>query len=131
MQPCLRDDDFVIYGGAGAKPYYARARGIDVYGLVSERVAHEVPRSRPRPGHNKWAPDSLLREHRPSFLFQCYSIHGDPGRPQWNCRPASWRRYGYLPVTLYIPGMRERGEYYSFLMEETRAGSFECKGRVK
>ncbi len=128
MQPCLRDTDFAIYGGAGAKPYYARARGIDVFGLVSERVAHEVPRSRPRPGHNKWAPDRLLLEHAPTFIFSCYSIHRDPRRPQWNCRPESWRRHGYDPVPLHVPGLREKGEYYSFLVARERG--FTCAGVV-
>ena len=129
MRPCLRADDFVIYGGAGAKPYYARAPGIDVFGLVSERVAHEVPRSRPRPGHNKWAPDQLLLEHRPTFIFSCYSIHRDPRRPQWNCQPSSWRRRGYEPVTIHVPGLREKGEYYSFLVASDRG--FTCDGLVR
>ena len=129
MHPCLRKDDFVIYGGAGAKPYYARAPGIDVFGLVSERVAHEVPRSRPRPGHNKWAPDRLLLDYAPTFIFSCYSIHRDPRRPEWNCRPETWRRYGYEPATLHIPGLAERGEYYSFLVKRERA--FACAGLVR
>lgn len=131
MRPCFREDDFVIYGGAGAKPYYAEARGIDVFGLVSERVAHEVPRTRPRAGHNKWAPDSLLAELEPTFVFSCYSIHRQPDEPSWNCRPASWRRRGYEPVTLHIPGLLERGEYYSFMVHKDRLTSFECPGRVK
>jgi arabinofuranosyltransferase len=129
MHPCLRSDDFAIYGGAGAKPYYAGAPGIDVFGLVSERVAHEVPRSRPRPGHNKWAPDGLLLEHAPTFIFSCYSLHRDPRRPQWNCRPETWRRHGYEPVTLHIPGLREKGEYYSFLVKVERG--FTCAGMVR
>ena len=129
MRPCLRGDDFVIYGGAGAKPYYARAPGIDVFGLVSERVAHEVPRSRPRPGHNKWAPDALLLEHDPTFIFSCYSIHRDPRRPEWNCRPESWRAHGYDPVTLHVPGLLEKGEYYSFLVKRERG--FACPGLVR
>jgi len=131
MAPCFSDDDFAIYGGAGAKPYYAGARGVDVFGLVSERVAHEVPRTRPRPGHNKWAPDSLLRELQPTFVFHCYSIHADPERPRWNCRPASWRRHGFVPVTLHIPGLLQQGTYYSFLVAEERARTFDCPGRVK
>ena len=128
MRPCMRPDDFVIYGGAGAKPYYAGAAGIDVFGLVSERVAHEVPRSRPRAGHNKWAPDALLLEHSPTFVFSCYSIHRDPRRPQWNCRPEPWRRHGFEPVTMHVPGLLEKGEYYSFLVRRDRA--FTCPGII-
>jgi arabinofuranosyltransferase len=129
MRPCMRPDDFVIYGGAGAKPYYLETRGIDVFGLVSERVAHEVPRSRPRAGHNKWAPDRLLLEHEPTFNFSCYSIHANPRKPRWNCQPASWRRHGFEPVTLHVPGLLEQGEYYSFLVRTDRA--FTCPGLVR
>jgi hypothetical protein len=42
LAPCVRPDDYAIFGGVGALPYYARLRGIDVFGLVSSRVAHEV-----------------------------------------------------------------------------------------
>ena len=130
MQPCFRDDDFVIYGGAGAKPYYAGARGIDVFGLVSERIAHEVPRSRPRAGHNKWAPDSLLLEHEPTFIFSCYAIHADPKQPGWNCSPASLERKGYARMTLRIPGIWYGGGYYSFMIRKDRRDGFDCPGRI-
>lgn len=131
MHSCFRDDDFVIYGGAGAKPYFGGARGIDVYGLVSERVAHEVPRSNPRAGHNKWAPDALLLEHEPTFIFSCYSIHTKPDNPRWNCGPLPFTRHGYAPVTLEIPGLRQGGPYYSFLVAKDRLATFDCPGRVK
>ena len=133
MQPCMRDDDFVIYGGAGAKPYYLETRGIDVFGLVSERIAHEVPRTNPRAGHNKWAPDKLLLEHEPSFVFSCYTLHRGPKPPSKSrlgaCSLPSWRRRGYRPVTLHIPGLLERGEYYTFLVSDKR--DFDCKGLVE
>ncbi len=128
MAPCFRPGDFVIYGGAGAKPYRAGAPGIDVFGLVSERVAHEVPRTRPRAGHNKWAPDSLLLEHSPTFIFSCYSIPRDPRRPQWNCGPGPWRRRGFVPVTMHVPGLLQGGEYYSFLVRADR--EFTCPGVI-
>lgn len=129
MQPCMRDDDFSILGGAGAKPYYGRMRGIDVFGLVSARVAHEVPPTQPRPGHNKWAPDKMLLEMEPTFVFSCYSLHRDPSRPQFNCNPAFWERNGYERATLYIPGLQERGEYYTFMVRKDRA--FECPGLIR
>jgi arabinofuranosyltransferase len=129
MRPCFREDDFAIFGGAGAKPYYARVRGIDVYGLVSERIGHDEPRKNPRPGHNKWGSDRLLLEHDPTFVFSCYSIHSDPKRPRWNCPPGPWQARGYQPVTLRIEGLLEKGEYYTFLVKRDRA--FDCAGRVK
>jgi len=128
MQPCFRDDDFAIFGGAGAKPYYAEVRGIDVYGLVSERIGHEEPRTNPRPGHNKWGRDRLLLDHQPTFIFSCYSIHPDPKRPRWNCSPAPWLRRGFEAVTLHIPGLVQQGEYYTFLARKDR--HFECAGKV-
>jgi len=129
MKPCMRPDDFAIFGGAGAKPYAGRMRGIDVFGLVSERVAHEVPPTRARPGHNKWAPDTLLAELEPTFVFSCYDIHRQPDAPRFNCDPRFWLQRGYQRVTLQIPGLVERGEYYSFFARRERA--FSCAGQVE
>lgn len=129
MAPCFLPDDFSIVGGAGAQPYFGRMRGIDVFGLVSDKIAHLVPRTRPRAGHNKWGPDELLATYDPDFVFSCYSIHADPKRPQLNCNPAFWLRRGFEQVTLHIPGLRERGEYYTFLAKTER--QFQCAGRVE
>jgi hypothetical protein len=130
LSTCMRADDFSILGGAGAQPYYGRMRGVDVFGLVSEEIAHEVPATRPRAGHNKWAPDAfLLGRYDPTFVFHCYSIHPDPRRPQWNCDPGFWRRNGYDQVTLHIPGLRQQGAYYSFWKKRERV--FDCPGVVE
>ena len=128
MRPCFQEGDFAIFGGAGAKPYYAEVRGIDVYGLVSEEIGHREPRRNPRPGHNKWGSDELLLEYQPTFIFSCYSIHADPKRPRWNCGPGPWIRRGYQPVTLHIPGLVQKGEYYTFLVRRDR--HFECAGKL-
>ncbi len=128
MRDCFKDDDFSIFGGVGAKPYFARTAGIDVFGLVSKRIAHEVPRTRARAGHNKWGPDLLLADYDPDLVFSCYSLHRDPKRPRWNCNPGFWTRRGYEKVTLHIPGLRERGEYYTFLAKQER--HFDCPGRL-
>src|SRR5262249_54634320 len=53
MAGCFRPDDFSIVGGAGAQPYQARMRGVDVFGLVSSTIAHDEPRLRARAGHTK------------------------------------------------------------------------------
>lgn len=128
MAPCFRADDFSIVGGAGAQPYYGRMRAIDVFGLVSDRVAHEEPRIRPRAGHTKFASDRLLAEYDPTFVFSCYRIHGaaDP-QPRLPCA-GFWLARGYEQVTLKIPGMRQAGEYYTFLAKKAR--DFQCPGRV-
>jgi arabinofuranosyltransferase len=126
MQSCFREGDFSILGGVGAKPYFARTEGIDVFGLVSWDIAHCQPRNNPRAGHNKWGSHPLLakqprrgphscappRAHGrgydwskvdggpPEFWFSCYSIHSDPKRPGRLCSPHSAR--DYEKVTLHI-----------------------------
>lgn len=129
MRACFAPDDFSIVGGAGAQPYQGRMRAIDVFGLVSERIAHEVPPTNPRAGHNKWGPDPLLLEHEPDFVFSCYSIHERPENARFNCNPAFWQRNGYERVTLHIPGLRQQGQYYSFWKRRERA--FSCPGLVE
>ena len=128
MQPCFAPDDFSIVGGAGAQPYFGRMRAIDVFGLVSERVAHEEPRSNPRAGHTKWASDALLLQYDPTFVFSCYGISGSAKAPPLYCA-GSWLARGYEQLTMHIPGMRERGEYYTFLAKKSR--QFQCPGLTR
>jgi hypothetical protein len=128
MRSCFREDDFSIVGGAGAQPYEARMRGIDVFGLVSSRVAHEEPRIRARAGHTKFASDRLLSSLDPTFVFSCYEIHRSPDLPRLDCA-GPWLARGYEKVTMHVPGLRERGEYYTFLAKKSRA--FTCPGRVR
>jgi len=128
MAPCFRDDDFSIVGGAGAQPYYGRMRGIDVFGLVSERIAHEEPRIRARAGHTKWASNALLASYDPDFVFSCYQIHARPEAPRLPCA-GFWLARGYEQVTMHVPGMRQQGEYYTFLAKKAR--ELQCPGRVR
>jgi len=128
MASCFSPDDFSIVGGAGAQPYFGNMRAIDVFGLVSARVAHEEPRIRARAGHTKFATDALLAQYDPTFVFSCYSIHTDPNRPSLNCNPSFWLARGYEQVTLKIPGLKQSGEYYTFLAKKAR--NFQCPGRV-
>jgi arabinofuranosyltransferase len=127
MAGCFRSDDFSIVGGAGAQPYFARMRGVDVFGLVSETIAHDEPRIRARAGHTKFGSDRVLAAYDPTFVFSCYQIHREPAQPALPCA-AFWLARGFEPVTMHIPGMREQGEYYTFLARKTR--NFECPGRV-
>ena len=127
MDGCFRPDDFSIVGGAGAQPYFARMRGIDVFGLVSSTIAHDEPRIRARAGHTKFGSDRVLAAYDPTFVFSCYQIHRRPEQPTLPCA-GFWLARGFEPVTMHIPGMREQGEYYTFLAKKSRA--FECPGRV-
>jgi hypothetical protein len=129
MAGCFRDDDFSIVGGAGAQPYYGRMRGIDVFGLVSERIAHDEPRIRARAGHTKFGSDSLLAEYDPTFVFSCYAIHPTPDPPALGCNTGFWLAKGYEPVTIHVPGLQQSGEYYTFLAKKAR--DLRCPGRVR
>ncbi len=129
MQPCFQEEDFAIYGGAGAKPFYAQLAGIDVFGLVSDRIAHGVAPSYPRPGHNKWGPPQMLETYDPTFLFHCYSLHREPNLRRPLCREQKyWLQRGYERTTIHIPGLKQLGEYYTFLVKKER--NFACKGVV-
>jgi len=128
MESCFLPDDFSIVGGAGAQPYFGRMRGIDVFGLVSDRIAHEEPRIRARAGHTKFGSDKLLAEYDPTFVFSCYAIHATETPPPLPCNVAFWTQRGYEPITMKIPGMRQAGEYYTFLAKKAR--NFQCPGRV-
>jgi hypothetical protein len=126
---CFRPDDFSIVGGAGAQPYFGHMRGIDVFGLVSDRIAHEEPRRNPRAGHTKIASDQLLAEYDPTFVFNCYSLDATPQPREWQCsNPGFWLARGYEQVTMKVPELQQKGQYYTFLAKKARA--FQCPGRV-
>lgn len=127
MQGCFRPDDFSIVGGAGAQPYFARMRGVDVFGLVSDTIAHDEPRIRARAGHTKFGSDRVLAAYDPTFVFSCYQLHRRPEQPALPCA-GFWLARGFEPVTMHVPGLREQGEYYTFLAKKSR--DFQCPGRV-
>ena len=128
MASCLGPDDFSIVGGAGAQPYYGRMRGIDVFGLVSDRIAHDEPRVRARAGHTKFGSDPLLASYDPTLVFSCYQIRAAPDAPPMPCA-GFWLARGFEPVTLRVAGLRQQGEYYTFLARKDRR--FACPGRVR
>ena len=79
MAGCFVPDDFSIVGGAGAQPYYGRMRGVDVFGLVSEAIAHDEPRIRARAGHTKFGSDRVLATYDPTLRVQ---LLPDPPPPR-------------------------------------------------
>jgi hypothetical protein len=129
MEPCFHDDDFSVVGGAGAQPYYGRMRAIDVFGLVSDRVAHQSPRTRPRAGHTKFASDDIVLSYDPTFVFSCYSLDVTLPARRFNCSPQAWLSRGYEQVTMDVPDMQQSGHYYTFFAKKAR--HFECPGRVR
>jgi len=136
MESCFRDGDFSIVGGAGAQPYFGRMQAIDIFGLVSEKVAHEDRRVSARPGHDKWASDEVLLSYDPTFIFYCYDLTAKPEQAHLGqCSEQAWIARGYERVTMHIPGLhtladpRQPAEYYTFLAKKAR--KFECNGRVR
>ncbi|HVV86551.1 MAG TPA: hypothetical protein VHE35_26015 [Kofleriaceae bacterium] len=127
LAACVKPDDFAIYGGVGALPWTAHLDGVDVFGLVSDKVGHRVARTRDRPGHNKWAPDALLEEYRPTIILHCYDLRGVPEpSPLGHCDHGYWESRGFERLVLHVPGLKERGEYLTFLARKDRA--LECPG---
>lgn len=121
LAPHVRPDDYAILGGAGVLPYYARLRGVDIFGLVSEDIAHNEPPTVPRPGHQKWGRADRVLKLAPTLLLHCYDLHRDPNRYTLCGEAGYFQSRGYEPVTLYIPGLLERGEYFTFLKRKDRA----------
>jgi hypothetical protein len=120
LAPHMHDDDFSIVGGVGVQPYWARMRAIDVFGLVSEDIAHNEPPTNPRPGHQKWATAQRLLGYHPTFIFHCYDLHTDPDKYHLCPDAPTFLASGYEPVTMYVQGLKERGEYYTFLKRKDR-----------
>ena len=95
-------------------------------GLRADR-ARRAARSARAPATPSSAPIALLAAYDPTFVFSCYQIHREPAQPALPCA-AFWLARGFEPVTMHIPGMREQGEYYTFLAKKAR--HFQCPGRV-
>lgn len=119
MQTCFKDDDFAIAGGAGAQVYYGDFKAIDVFGLVSEDIAHNVAPTIPRAGHNKHAPYDMLLKYKPTFLFFCSNIHHEQHQDAVACHEGWWRAHGYQKVTIRVPGL-QHGNFYSFMKHKDR-----------
>jgi arabinofuranosyltransferase len=127
LAPLVRPDELSWVGGAGVQPYFGRMRSYDVFGLVSRQVAHEVPPTRPRPGHQKWAPPALVLATNPTFVFHCYALHRAADQYQLCGDAGAFLARGYETCTIHVPGLREMGEYYTFLKKKDR--EFPCLPR--
>ena len=89
-----------------------------------------MPRGRDRAGHNKWGPDPLLADYKPTIVMHCYDIRREPGlAPLNHCNAGYWLSQGFEKVVLQVPGLLEKGEYYTFLVKKDR--NMQCPGLAR
>src|SRR5262249_17858476 len=60
--------DTMAAGAAGAMPYHAGIPNLDLFGLCDEYVAHHGDKIGSRPGHQRFAPMSYIKQRAPTFL---------------------------------------------------------------
>ena len=115
-------DDYAVVGGAGAQVYYSNMRSLDCYGLSDEHIAHDVPASSHRPGHQKYAPLEYQLKNHPTIITSNYYDIGPapmerPDAPEWRAR-------GYHYVSVRVPGLSS--PWYTFLKRmDRRVGPLE------
>jgi hypothetical protein len=61
--------DSMVTGAAGAMPFYAGLKNLDVLGLCDEWVAHNGTIIGSRPGHQREAPQSYILSKRATFMM--------------------------------------------------------------
>jgi len=113
-----RPDDYAAVGGAGAQVYYSRMRSLDCYGLSDEYVAHKVPASQSRPGHQKYAPDEYIVSRHPTIITS-HNYHLGNSPSYVGPDSGYWMQRGYHYVTVPIAGLSS--PYYSFLLRNDRS----------
>jgi arabinofuranosyltransferase len=109
-------DDYANVGGAGAQVYYSGIRSLDCFGLSDAYIAHQVPATSARPGHQKYAPlDYELSKHPTIITSHYYNIGPAP-----HVGPDAdfWRTRGYHYVSVQVPGLSS--PWYSFLLRNDR-----------
>jgi hypothetical protein len=116
-----RPDDFAAVGGAGAQVYYSEIPSLDCFGLSDAYIAHRVPASNNRPGHQKYAPLEYQLARRPTIITSnYYRIAEAPFVPSPG-EAADWRARGYHYVNVRVEGLTS--PWYSFLERIDRGGS--------
>ena len=112
-----RPDDYAAVGGAGAQVYFSDIRSLDCYGLSDEHIAHVVPATQSRPGHQKYAPDDYILSKRPTIITSYnYRL---VSAPYVGADAAMWMQRGYHYVTVPVPGLSS--PLYAFLLRNDRS----------
>lgn len=112
-----RPDDYAAVGGAGAQVYYSGIRSLDCFGLSDEHIAHDVPATSSRPGHEKYAPNDYILSRHPTIITSYnYRL---VNAPYVGPDAAYWMQHGYHYVTVPVPGLSS--PMYSFLLRNDRS----------
>lgn len=87
------EDAKVAVTWAGAIPYFARRRGIDLFGKCDAVIAREPPRPGPlfAPGHNKWDLAHSVGVLRPDVIAQ---VTEDDAASLWRIEGWGYERVG-------------------------------------
>jgi len=112
-----RPDDYAAVGGAGAQVYFSQMRSLDCYGLSDEYIAHKLPATSSRPGHQKYATDEYILSKHPTIVTSYnYRL---TSAPYVGSDAVTWANRGYRYVSVRIPGLIE-APVYSFLLRADR-----------
>lgn len=127
LAPLMTRDDYAVVGGAGALPYHAGLRAVDSFGLISEKIAHEVPATDYRPGHMKRPSVDYLLALGGTLSFTCQDFHANPDDATMCPDVDAWLAGGYEIATVRVAGNPTKAAYYSFMRQADRAWSWPAK----
>jgi hypothetical protein len=113
-----KPDDYAAVGGAGAQVWYSRIPSLDCFGLSDAYIAHEVPATSHRPGHQKYAPDHYILSKKPTIItsHNYRFVNAPYVPPEWEAK--LWAERGYRYVSVQVPGMSS--PWYAFLLRNDR-----------
>ncbi|MBX7223313.1 MAG: hypothetical protein K1Y36_25600 [Blastocatellia bacterium] len=96
LRNCTQPEASIGVVWAGATPYFAHRRAIDLLGKSDRVIAHGLPKGRFLPGHNKW-----------DYSYSIGQLHPDVIVRLWNATDADFRYlqllgYRYLENHLWV-----------------------------
>jgi arabinofuranosyltransferase len=93
--------DTLAVGAAGAIPYYAKLPALDLHGLNDAWIARNGQIAGNRPGHQRFAPRSYIRDRRPTFLLlDGWEFAKKPS--SLRAPDSFWARHGYVAAELRV-----------------------------
>lgn len=112
-----RRGDSMAMGAAGAGPYTAQMKNLDLFGLTDTWVAHHGRTVSSRPGHQRFASNEYIREWKPTYLLLQRAGSKQPKPDLY------WNNVGYASATLRVSKKRHGAvetHYVSILVRKER-----------